>query len=339
MRLAAPGAQATVCRGRPPEKRTLAHASRHTGAVTTTKPLRITVAINPTASFGKGRHVGPAAVATLRALGHDVTTLVEPDFEQLYESSRKAVAHRPDAFVVVGGDGMVHLGANVLAGSTVPLGIVAAGTGNDMARGLGLPFDNAEASIRALVEALDRPPRTIDLGRVRHLDDATGEVVTRWFACVLSAGFDAIVNERANTMTWPKGPSRYLVALGLELARLKPIKYRLELDGNELRTTGALISVGNNVSLGGGMKVTPDAKVDDGLLDVLVVQALSRTAFLRIFPRVFKGEHVTDRRVAIYRARRIRIESDGVVAYADGERIGKLPVDIEVVPGAMRLLG
>jgi diacylglycerol kinase (ATP) len=307
--------------------------------VTTTKPLRIAVAINPTASFGKGSHVGPAVVATLRALGHDVTSLQEPDFAQLYDTASKAVAGRPDALVVVGGDGMVHLAANVLAGTKVPLGIVASGTGNDMARGLGLPFDDVEASIRALVAALDRPPRSIDLGRVRHVDDETGQEATRWFACVLSAGFDAIVNERANRMTWPKGASRYLVALGLELARLKPIEYRLELDGNELTTTGALISVGNNVSLGGGMKVTPDAKVDDGMLDVLVVQALSRTAFLRIFPRVFKGEHVTDRRVAIYRARRIRIESDAVVAYADGERIGPLPVDIEVVPGAMRVLG
>lgn len=311
---------------------------RHTGAVTTTKPLRIAVAINPTASFGKGRHVGSTTVATLRALGHEVTTLVAPDFAQLHATCRKAVAERPDAFVVVGGDGMVHLGANVLAGTTVPLGIVAAGTGNDMARGLGLPFDDTDASIRALVDALARSPRAIDLGRVSHVDDATGQPETRWFACVLSAGFDAIVNERANSMSWPKGPSRYLVALALELVRLRPIHYRLDLDGNEVRTTGALIAVGNNISFGGGMKVTPDAKLDDGLLDVLVVQSLSRIAFLRIFPRVFKGEHVTDRRVAIYRARHIRIESDAVVAYADGERIGPLPIDVEVVPGALRVL-
>ena len=308
------------------------------GAVTTTKPLRIAVAINPNASFGKGRDVGPAVVATLRALGHEVTSLQEPDWEQLTASARAAVATRPDALVVVGGDGMVHLGANVLAETRVPLGIIASGTGNDMARGLGLPYDNAEASIRALTDALGRPPREIDLGRVHYLDEETGASATRWFACVLSAGFDAIVNERANRMHRPKGPSRYLVALGLELARLKPIQYRLELDGNELSTTGALIAVGNNVSLGGGMKVTPEALVDDGLLDVLVVQALSRTAFLRIFPRVFKGEHVTDRRVSIYRARRIRIESEGVIAYADGERIGPLPIDVEVVPGALRVL-
>jgi diacylglycerol kinase (ATP) len=303
----------------------------------TPKSLSLVVAINPTASFGKGRNVGPAVVQTLRALGHDVTSLQEPDFEQLLESGRKAVASKPDAFIVVGGDGMVNLGANLVAKTKVPLGIVPSGTGNDMARGLGIPFDNTEAAIRALVDALARPSRTVDAGLVHYVDD-DGSPAERWFACVLSAGFDAIVNERANHMGWPKGASRYLIALGLELARLRPIQYRIVLDGEVLETSGALISVGNNVSLGGGMKVTPDAQLDDGLLDVLVVKALSRTSFLRIFPRVFQGTHVTDPRVTIHRAKRIRIEADGLVAYADGERFGTLPIDIEVVPNALRLL-
>ena len=303
----------------------------------TTKSLRLVVAINPTASFGKGRDVGPAVVQTLRALGHDVTSLQEPDFEQLMEAGRKAVASKPDALIVVGGDGMINLGTNLVATTKVPLGIVPSGTGNDMARGLGIPHDNTEAAIDALVAALHQPPWVMDAALVTYTDES-GTPAERWFACVLSAGFDAIVNERANHMTWPKGPNRYLIALGLELIKLKPIPYRLVLDGNEIVTTGALISVGNNVSLGGGMKVTPDAKVDDGLLDVLVVQALSRTSFLRIFPRVFKGEHVTDRRVSIYPAKKIRIESEGVVAYADGERFGMLPIDIEVKQKAMRVL-
>lgn len=303
----------------------------------TAKSLRLVVAINPTASFGKGRDVGPAVVQTLRALGHDVTSLQEPDFEQLMEAGRKAVASKPDALIVVGGDGMINLGTNLVATTKVPLGIVPSGTGNDMARGLSIPHDNTEAAIDALVAALHRPPWTMDAGLVSY-DDASGNPTQRWFACVLSAGFDAIVNERANAMSWPKGPNRYMLALGVELAKLKPINYRLVLDGNELTTTGALISVGNNVSLGGGMKVTPDAEVDDGLLDVLVVQAIGRAAFLRIFPRVFKGEHVTDHRVAIYRAKKIRIESEGVVAYADGERFGMLPIDIEVKPNALRVL-
>lgn len=306
--------------------------------MTTTKPLHLVVAINPTASFGKGSDVGPAVVQTLRALGHEVTSLQEPDFEQLMESGRRAVASKPDALIVVGGDGMVNLGANLVAQSRVPLGIVPSGTGNDMARGLGIPHDNTEAAIGALIEALGRPARVIDAGRVSFADAETGLPGIRWFACMVSAGFDSVVNERANRMQRPKGASRYTIALGLELVRLKPIEYRLELDGTELVTSAMLVTVGNNVSLGGGMKVTPDALVDDGLFDVLVVQPLSRVQFLRIFPRVFKGTHITDPRVAIHRVKRIRIESDVAVAYADGERIARLPVDIEVVSGALRIL-
>lgn len=303
-----------------------------------TKPKRIVVAINPTASFGKGSTVGPAVVATLRALGHDVTSLTEPNFEQLLDVAKKAVKAKPDALVVVGGDGMVSLGANLVAQTKVPLGIVPSGTGNDMARGLGIPVGDTEAAIQLLVEALQRPPRVIDAGRIDHVDEATGLPKVTWFACVLSAGFDATVNERANNLRHPRGKNRYLLALGIELAKLKPIAYRLELDGIELETDAALVAVGNNVSLGGGMKVTPDARLDDGLLDVLVVQPLGRLAFLRIFPRVFSGTHLTDPRVAVMRAERIRIEADGVVAYADGERVGPLPIDIEVVPGALRVL-
>jgi diacylglycerol kinase (ATP) len=173
----------------------------------------------------------------------------------------------------------------------------------------------------------------IDAGRVTEADGRT-----TWFACVLSAGFDAVVNERANLMRWPRGRSRYNLALLRELAVLKPIAYRLTLDGVVSETRAVLVAVGNNVSLGGGMRVVPDAKLDDGLLDVLVVQPLSRTAFLRIFPRVFKGTHVSDVRVSITHARSIRIEADAVVAYADGERIGPLPIDVELVPGALRVL-
>jgi diacylglycerol kinase (ATP) len=266
-------------------------------------------------------------------LGHEVTELLEPDFDSLMDAGRKAVAAKPDAFIVVGGDGMINLGTNLLARTGVPLGVVPSGTGNDMARGLGVPVGDTGAAIGSLVAALAKPSRQIDAALIHH-----GDSQTRWFACVLSAGFDAIVNERANSMHWPKGPSRYVIALGLELAKLKPIAYRLVLDGRELLTSGALISIGNNTSLGGGMKVTPDARLDDGILDVLVVQALSRIAFLRIFPRVFKGTHVTDRRVEVYRAKRIRIEADGIVAYADGERVGALPIDVEVVPNALTVL-
>lgn len=306
---------------------------RHNRGMTTTRPQRIVVAINPQASFGTSRAVGPAVVHTLRAAGHEVTSLTEPDLEQLNAAAAAALKKKPDVLVVVGGDGMVNLGVNLVAETGIPLGIVPSGTGNDMARGLGIPVGDTEAAIDALLDALGRPPRVIDAGRVTH-----GDGIVSWYGCVLSAGFDAIVNERANLMRWPRGRSRYNLALLRELAMLRPIRYKLEIDGVRTETSAVLVAVANNTSLGGGMLVTPDALLDDGLLDVFVVQPLSRMAFLRIFPRVFKGTHVTDPRVRISRAKHIRIEAADIVAYADGERVSALPIDVQVRPGALRVL-
>jgi diacylglycerol kinase (ATP) len=298
----------------------------------TSSSKRIVVAINPNASFGRGREVGPAVVTTLRGLGHDVTSLIEPDFAQLLDAARSAVREKPDALVVVGGDGMVNLGVLALEGSRVPLGLVPSGTGNDMARGLGIPVGDTEAAIEHLVSALQRPPRVIDAGSIGFADGRSR------FACILSAGFDALVNERANRMTRPRGRSRYTIALLIELARLRPISYTLTLDGVVHHERALLVAVANNLSFGGGMKVAPDARLDDGQFDVVLVRPLGRLAFLRIYPRVFAGTHITDPRVVVHRAASVRVEADGVVAYADGERIAPLPVDIAMDAGGLRVV-
>ncbi len=298
----------------------------------TSSSKRIVVAINPNASFGRGREVGPAVVTTLRGLGHEVTSLIEPDFAQLLDATRAAVAEKPNALVVVGGDGMINLGVQALEGSRVPLGIVPSGTGNDMARGLGIPVDDTESAIEALAAALQRPARTIDAGTIGFAGGRSR------FACILSAGFDALVNERANRMTRPRGRSRYTIALLVELARLRPLEYTLTLDGVVHRERALLVAVANNLSFGGGMKVAPDARLDDALFDVVLVRPLGRLAFLRIYPRVFAGTHVTDPRVVVHRAASVRVEAEGVVAYADGERIAPLPVDITMDAGGLRVL-
>lgn len=295
----------------------------------TSSSKRIVVAINPNASFGRGREVGPAVVTTLRGLGHEVTSLIEPDFAQLLDAARAAVREKPDALVVVGGDGMVNLGVLALEGSRVPLGLVPSGTGNDMARGLGIPVGDTEAAIEHLVAALQRPARVIDAGGIGFADGRSR------FACILSAGFDALVNERANRMTRPRGRSRYTIALLIELAKLRPISYTLTLDGVVHHERALLVAVANNLSFGGGMKVAPDAQLDDGLFDVVLVRPLGRLAFLRIYPRVFAGTHVTDPRVVVHRAASVRVEAEGVVAYADGERIAPLPVDITMDAGGL----
>jgi diacylglycerol kinase (ATP) len=296
-------------------------------------PKRLVVAINPSARFGASKGAGPIIVDKLRGLGHEVVDLIAPSYADLIVAAQREIATKPDALIVVGGDGTVNLGVNLVAGTGVPLGLIPAGTGNDLARALGIPHEDQLAALDILIEALDRPARVIDAGYATASDGTA-----RWFGCMLSAGFDSVVNERANTLTYPKGKSRYTVALLLELLTIKPIRYQITLDGRKIDTGGMMVSVGNGESLGGGMRVTPNAILDDGLLDILVVGPLSRLAFLRIFPKVFKGTHIEDPRVNVYTAKKIRLEADDVVAYGDGERLGPLPVDIEVRPGTLLVL-
>ncbi len=320
-------------RGGPPEP-----CGRAAGKIDpmTPTPLRLVVAINPGASAGGRKHLADGVLAGLRDAGHTVVPLTESSYDDLVAAARRELdpdhGERPDALIVVGGDGMVNLGANLVAGTDVPLGLVPTGTGNDTARAFGLPHDDAEAATRLLVRLLEGEPTTIDAGRVLQADGRA-----TWFACMVSAGFDAVVNERANRLSWPKGRRRYDVALAIELVRLPRIAYRLELDGVASTVEGTLISVGNGQSLGGGMKVTPDAVLDDGLLDVLVVERLTRWQFVRLFPSVFRGTHLSHPNVTVHRVRRAVIEADGVAAYTDGERVGPLPVTVEVVPGALRV--
>lgn len=301
----------------------------------TLKSLRVhvAVAINPSASKGAGIDIGPALVDALRASGRTVQVIQEDSYDELLASCRTAVGHGIDALIVVGGDGTAQLGANACAETDVPLAIMPSGTGNDTACGmLNMPEGDTTAGIDAIIDALDRPAQRIDAGIM------TFGGVTRWFISTVSAGFDGIVNDRTNRMSWPTGPNRYIVAMLLELAGLKPIKYRLTLDGATEDEQGVLLTVANNNRYGGGMLICPDARWDDGLLDVMIVRPVSRVGLLRIFPKVFTGKHVTDRRVVIRQARSIRIESEGLIGYSDGERIGPLPCDIEVRPGALLVL-
>lgn len=301
-------------------------------------PAELIVAVNPTAGHGRRAAVGDRVVAALRGAGHGVVHLTAADAPALERLLRSRVdASRPDAVVVVGGDGTVHLATNVLARTGVPLGIVPTGSGNDAARSLGLPFADVDAAVRRILAALaTAPPSTRDIDAVRV---STG----RWFAGVFSAGFDAAVNERANRLRRPRGGARYPVAVLLELARLHPLRYRITIDRDTRQVDAVLVTVGNTTTIGGGMRLTPGALVDDGLLDVLVATPLTRAALLRIFPRVFRGTHVTDEHVSIERGRVVTIDlvdprAVVPITYADGERMGPLPVTLEAVPGALRIL-
>jgi diacylglycerol kinase (ATP) len=294
-------------------------------------PGRLGLIVNPTSGKNTGARIGTEALTLLRAAGADILDLSAADARGAMERGRAAVAERAvDAVVVAGGDGMVHLGANLCAGTDVPLGVVAAGTGNDIARELGLPVRDAAKAVERILAGATRR-----VDAARHTT-ASGEA--RWFVGVLAAGFDAVVNERANQWRWPRGPMRYNLAIARELSVFRAIPYVLELDGRRVETRAMLVAVGNGPAYGGGMRVTPDAQFDDGLLDVLVLHRISTPEFLRVFPRVFKGTHTSHPAVEVHRVRQVRLEALGIVSYADGERFAPLPLTVDAVPGALTVL-
>jgi diacylglycerol kinase (ATP) len=286
--------------------------------------------VNPTAGKGRAAKLIAGVAGRLRESGSNVSILIGHDAEDAVALARKTVADGVDAVVALGGDGMAHLALNAVAGTATPLGIVPAGTGNDLAATLKLPMKDPVAAAGVIADRLATDAAwPMDAVRV-------GE---KWFGCVLGAGFDSRVNDRANTMSWPHGRMRYNLAILAELGVFKPLPFRIRFDDEPPWETDAmLVAVGNAKSYGAGMKVTPDAEVDDGLLDITVLGPLSKPAFLKAFPRVFKGTHVTHPAVTIRRAKVVTIESDGVTAYADGEYLADLPITCECVPGAVQML-
>ena len=290
----------------------------------------ITLFVNPTAGRGRGAGAAQPAADALRQAGFAVRTVVGNDAADALVRAREAVDGGTGALIAVGGDGMSSLALQAVAGTDTPLGVVAVGTGNDFARATGLPVRQPAEAGRLVGEALKAGHwRTVDLGRV-------GE---RWFGSVLASGFDSRVNDRGNRMRWPAGRLKYDLAILAELAAFRPIPYRIRLDGGPVREIEAtLVAVGNGSSYGGGMRICHGAEMDDGLLDVTVVGECSRGTLLRVFPRVYKGTHLSHPAVTTYRARSVRLEAADVTGYADGEPLGELPLTAQVVPRAVRLL-
>ena len=291
----------------------------------TLPPRSVALLTNPTAGKGRGARFGVAASAVLREAGVEVRALVGRDADEALDLARGAVADGVDALVVCGGDGLVHLGLQVVGGTDVPLGVIPAGTGNDVARYVDLPRNDPAAAARRVIAGVTR---TLDLARTQG----------RFFATVMAAGFDAVVNERANRMRWPRGQMRYNLATLAELPAFAPRPYVIDLDGREQRLDATLVAIGNGPSFGGGLRITEGAVLDDGLLDVVVIKPLNRRELVRTYPKLFQGTHTTHPAYEHHRVRTVTVAAPGIVGYADGERIAPLPLTVECVPGALILL-
>ncbi|MET8868656.1 YegS/Rv2252/BmrU family lipid kinase [Nonomuraea sp. NPDC004580] len=291
---------------------------------------QLALLVNPAARGGRTLRLLEPVARRLRAGGAELSVIVGDDAADALERACTAVSERPDALVAFGGDGLVHLAVQAVAGTDVPLGIIPAGTGNDIAAALGVPPKDPLAAARAV---LRMKTRLVDAARIRA--GASEEL----FAGVACCGFDSRVNERANGLTWPPGMARYLVATARELRAFKPIPFRITYDDTEVVEREAmLVAVANTTSYGAGMRVCPDARPDDGLLDVVLLNALSTGEFVRVFPSVYRGSHVRHPAVSVRRVRSVRVEAPEVVAYADGERVGETPLHCEVRPGALRVI-
>jgi diacylglycerol kinase (ATP) len=280
------------------------------------------IVINPTSGQGKGAEVGKIVVGyfSRNDLKYQIITGISAENVRRDLESFLKIYPSCSGVICVGGDGLAHLVLQSVVPNRVAFAVIPAGTGNDLVRALKWPLNKLEMLLNKITT---EEPTRIDLGLV------DGE----WFGAVLSSGFDSVVNERANSLKWPSGPAKYNVAIALELPVFKPSHFEIELDDRSLSTQAMLVAVGNGSSYGGGMRVCPDASMTDGYFDVMILKPVSKIEFIKVFPKVYSGQHVQHPEVDVYRTKKIRINSD-VVAYADGERIGVLPISAECVSNA-----
>ena len=291
----------------------------------------IRLVVNPSAGKGRALEILPQIAGRLRDGGADPEILLSRDFADAQSMTRRAVADGVEVLALMGGDGLMHLGVNTAAaahlsgGSRTTLGLIPAGTGNDLCRGIGLHPQDAVAAAAVIAAGCTR---SIDLARVG--DDT-------YVGAVLATGFDALVNRRANQMPWPRGSARYAVATMAELRVFSPLHYRLTLDGHVREQQAMLVAIGNTSSYGGGMLICPDADPYDGLLDVTIIHPVGRLKLLRLFPEMYSGKFVRDPCVERLRVREVTVEGAGLVGFGDGELIGAAPLRVCAVPRALQV--
>lgn len=286
----------------------------------------VVVVANPTAGHGKaGRRIGEVATR-LQALRVSHRIEVSDSGPDLQRIAREAAEAGARIVAALGGDGTASLAANGILGTGAALAVLPAGTGDDLAKAIGA------GRFRQAVEML-ADPKTADL----DLIEVTTGAERRVFLNIASAGFDSEVNETANGMSIRVGATgTYIAALVKTLSRFSPAGFAIVIDDQRLEVDGMLVEVGNGRWTGGGMKVLPNAWMNDGVLDVCVVEALSKLAFLRAFPRVFTGSHVRHPKVRTLTGTRVQLEADRrVQVYADGERVGPLPAIFRLLPAAL----
>jgi YegS/Rv2252/BmrU family lipid kinase len=280
--------------------------------------------VNPHAGGGRAMRLLPGVESALRSMGRAFRVEPTASMEHARELARGA-RDAGEIVAAMGGDGITGAVAGELRDGRGLLVVLPGGRGNDFARKLGIPHDPVAAC------------ELLEHGRERRVDLAdAGDVA---FLGILSAGLDSDVNERANTTRLPLGTSVYVYGALRALATWRSAGWTVAVDGEEHGFSGYSVAVSNSGIFGGGMRLVPDASVDDGLLDVVLIGEQRKLAYLRGLMRVFKGTHLHDPAVTLLRGREVSFRADrAFIAYADGDPVAPLPLTVRVLPGALRVV-
>jgi len=296
------------------------------------KQRLISVVCNEQSGGGRAGRVLPRVARRLREgiTAADLHIVTSNSYEQARDLTRSfALQARPgDVVAVMGGDGMAHLGLNACAGTDATLAVIPAGTGNDFARGAGIPKSVTEA-VEAIVTGTTR---VMDLSRL------TNGAGPRYVGAVVSSGYDARVNRATNDIRLRFGALSYGWIALRELAAFEPLQYRLVIDGEARELKAMMVAICNTGIFGGGMQISPDADAADGMLDITIIHEASRGKLLRLLPTVYSGGFITNPVVERIRARTVEVDGEDLFLMGDGEEMGDVPATVECVPGCLRVI-
>lgn len=296
-------------------------------------PSEAVIIANPHAGGGRARKSALDAERILTSQGIRTTVHSPQSLNELHSVTACLKEEKPAVVLACGGDGTVHQILQMTIPANLTLGIIPCGTGNDIARNIGLPTKVSKAYLEKLAELIhNRHFDTVDAPMI------TRESITHWSLGVISIGFDSAVTERANSLKFGRGTLRYVIALLAELRPFTPHNFAVEIDGAIYTDPALLIAIGNGQHYGGGMCICPDASMTDEYLNITWIGRAPRRTVVRLFPGIYSGRHIKHELVKTYKAREVSITSCESVIYADGERIGPPPVHITVKPRAAKIL-
>lgn len=289
--------------------------------------MKTLIILNPVSAKGRAMDLRKEIESEFKKLKLDYQIHISKSLQDMMNATKKNLKNGFTNFIGVGGDGTIHYMANILAGTDKNLGVIPTGSGNDIAVNLGLPSD-----IKSCCRIIKKgATKRLDLGLIND---------KYYYLCIAGSGFDSQVNDLANNTRLPvKGPAKYSYSVYKTLITFKSKKFFMDYDNNQREIFGMMITASNMPSYGGGMRITPDADPEDGLLDICIIKRMSKLHFVKVFPKVYEGKHIEDSNVEIFRTSYLKLDSEyRFSVFADGEYICKLPAIFKVVPKKLNFI-